>query len=104
MAFDSSSTPWTTSLATCMASTPRLRSSSIFCEMEACRWPGETTPSAPQTGANRTCATYSKSLQGISTNWSFFGRSIMAEHEVATTDAEIDRALQTAKLLRNEPL
>jgi hypothetical protein len=28
----------------------------------------------------------------------------MGEHEVATTDAEIDRALQAAKLLRNEPL
>jgi hypothetical protein len=28
----------------------------------------------------------------------------MAEHEVATSDAEIDAALQSAKLRRNEPL
>ena len=33
-----------------------------------------------------------------------YGRSIMAEHKVVTTDAEIDAALERAKLYEKEPL
>jgi hypothetical protein len=37
------------------------------------------------------------------TIWYFFGRSIMAEHEVITTDAEIKAALERAKLCDSDP-
>jgi hypothetical protein len=36
-------------------------------------------------------------------NWFFFGRSIMAEHDVITTDAEIEAALTRAKLHDSDP-
>jgi hypothetical protein len=37
-------------------------------------------------------------------NWYYFGRSIMAEHEVVTTDAEIEAALERAKAHDGDPL
>jgi hypothetical protein len=37
------------------------------------------------------------------TIWFFFGRSIMVEHEVITTDAEIDAALERSKLHDSDP-
>jgi Protein of unknown function (DUF2442) len=39
----------------------------------------------------------------ISTSWLSFGRNIMTEHRIITTDQEIKEAFERAKLLQSEP-
>jgi len=41
---------------------------------------------------------------GISMNWRFSGRGTMAEHEVVTSDAEIEAALERAKVHDGDPV